>query len=354
MESRLLRQYPSMDLTRFSYIRLRSKGLTREESYKELFKAEKRTCPPYEQQMLDRIAVGDVMAEYHELTEPMAITVTESVAEFLRLHPKMETTMNRVRESILSPENFGGPATFPPWTEYRPPWTVGDVFCYTLEGYFPRIFRMEGKILLLYVAGDRAIRADFPDFTDSGFYEELVYLSICDEDHLPRNMDELNALGFLPGFTVFKEYQYLHALIIRREKELKSLKLRKLGNFPGSPRLFRERPIPARNALHIAPAYAGKNKITLVRAACSSYQHFGTIANAEQAKMAKKDWNYGSQRRLERGEDPGDITMDELTLGQLTIRTFFHHTSRMRYQIPRRDTMILEEEQKAKKAKKQL
>ena len=346
MDSRLLRQYPSMDFTRFSYIRLRSKGMTREESYRELFKAEKRLYPPYEQQMLDRIAIGDVMAEYHELTEPMAITVTESVDEFLRLHPKMETTMNRVRESILSPESFGDPATFPPWTEYRPPWTVGDVFCYTLEGYFPRIFRMEGKILLLYVAGDRAVRSDF---TDSGFYEELVYLSICDEDKLPRNMDELNALGYLPGFTVFKEYQYLHALLIRREKELKSLKLRKLGNFPGSPRLFRERPIPARNALHIAPAYAGKNKTTLVRAACASYQHFGAIATAEQARMAKKDWNYGAQCRMERGEDPGNITMDEIPLGQLTIRTYFHHTGRMSERIPRRDTMILEEGKKAKK-----
>lgn len=335
MESQLLRKYPSMDLMRFSYIRLRSKGMSREDSYKELFEAERRACPPYEQQMLDRIAIGDAMAEYHELTEPMAVTVKDSVFEFLRLHPKMETTMHRVQERILLPENFGDPATFPPWTEYRPPWEVGDVFCYSLQGYLPRLFQLEGKLLLLYVAGDR--------IAASGFYEELIYLSVCDEDKLPQNMDELNALGFLPGFTVFREYQYLHALLIRREKELKSLKLRKLGNFPGSPRLFRERPIPERNALSIAPAYVGRDKITLVRAACASYQHFGAISNSEQAKMAKKDWNYGQQCRIDQGKKPGTITMDKTPIGQLTIRTLFHHTSRIRDQIPRKDTMILED-----------
>lgn len=335
MEPQLLKKYPVLDEARFAYIRLRSKGKSRDDSLQEMFDMQSRICLPYDQQMLERIAIGDAMAEYHELTEPMAITVEDSVHEFLRLHPRMENTLHRARDQILQPENFGSAAVYPAWTEYRPPWESGDVFCYSLRGYFPELFHLEGKTLLIYAAGDR--------ISDSGFYEELVYLSICEDNTLPQNMDELNALGFLPGFTIFKEYQYLHALLIRREKELTALKLQKLGNFSGSPILRRERPDPDRNALPIVPAYAGKNKITLMRAVCASYQHFGLIANAEQAQMAKKEWNYGYESRVKLGEALNSVVMEQIPIGQLTSRTYFYHIGKTRERIPNKNTMILED-----------
>lgn len=335
MEARLLKKYPALDIAKFEYVRLRSKGKKIEEALEELTKAEDRLLPDYEVKLLNRIGISDAMAERRELTDSMAASLRCAVDEFLRLHPRMETTMHRLRDQILQSEHFGPPAVYPPWEEYSPHWEAGDVFACPLSGYFARLFHLEGKLLLLYVYGERRGEAEYN--------EELVYLSLCEENSLPRNIDELNALGYLPAFTVFREYQYLHALRLSREEELTPLKLRKLGNFPGSLRLFRERPDPEWNAQIIVPAYKGKDLIVLERSVCVSYQHFGSISNAEQANLAKKSANYGLECRLERGEAPTSVIVEKTRVEHLSFRTYFSHITKLPTQIPRHDTMLAED-----------
>ena len=332
MEQQLLKKYPALDYARYSYLRLRSMGKNREDSVQELYEADEQLCPKYEDRMLHRIAIGDCMAEHREMTASMEEIVDGAVREFLRLHPRMEKTMFRVRDRILQPENFGPAAVYPAWREYSPGWEAGDVFCCPLRGYFPRLFCLEGKYLLIYMVRERAGAA--------GYNEELVYLSICEENALPENMEQLNALGYLPAFTVYKEYQYLHALRFRQERELTDLKLTKLGTFSGSPRLFRERPDPERNAQIIVPTFVRKDIITLVRAVCASSLHFGPISNAEQANLAKKEWNYGVGYFLAREEAPPSVTMEKTPLGQLGSRTFFRHAVKLPGRVPNKSTMI--------------
>ena len=332
MEEPLLKKYPVLDDIRFTYTRFRSKGMTREQAISEIIKAEDRNPPPYEEILLHRIAIADTMAEHRELTKDAALVAEEAFDEFLRLQPKMTNVTLRCKERILQPEHFGKEASYPPWEEYRPDWKPGDLFIYRLEGYYPKLFHMEGKLLLIYMTGDRPGEEDF--------YEELVYLSLCEPDTIPQSCEELNALGFLPGYTVFREYQYLYALSFKREKELDALRLQKVGNYPGTFNFFRERPAQRKNPLEIYPVYSGKSKITLVRAACAAYQHFGLISNEEQANLAKKQWNYGAECRMAKGESPIEVEMEKMPLPKLLTHTFFHHFSRLSSMIPHKSTMI--------------
>jgi len=335
VESRLLKKDPAMDEMRFLYVRLRSKGKSREDSLRELLQEETRLSLPYEQWLKRIIAIGDAMAKNRELYPAAANLIVSSFSELLLRHPKMEISLKRDMDTILRTENFGTAAQYPHWEEYRPLWQQGDVFAFPLSGYFPRLFSLEGKLALLYSAGERQ--------NEEGYSEELVYLSICEPEHIPQSMEELNSLGFLPAFTVFKEYQYLCALRLRRELEAETLGLRKIGHFPGEPRLFRERPDPTRNALCVFPAYDGRDRITLVRALCASYQHFGMIANREQADEAKREWNYGAECREEKGAAPGSVFMEKMPLEKLCSRTCFRHHSTFRERIPNHNTMQAED-----------
>ena len=332
MEPQLLKKYPTMEEMQFFYVRMRSMGTDREETLKKLLEQEERLSLPYEQWLLRQIAIGDAMAEKKELTDTAAALTENAISEFLGFHPKMEKTMNRVKERILQPENYGPAASYPPWEAYDPGWETGDLYAFPLNGYIPRLFRLEGRSALLFVAGKQ--------LNPEGYTEELVYLTLCETDVFPRSIEELNALGYLPGFTVFREYQYLHALQLRREKELRDLKLQKIGHFTESPFLFRERPCPERNAQNVYPCYCGKEHILLDRSICVSYQHFGNISNAEQAALAKKQWNYGGECREAKGEAPLSVVMEKTPLQNLSLFTFFYHKTRLGDRIPNRSTMI--------------
>ena len=334
MEAKILKKYPTMDEMRFLYVRFRSMGKSREDTLKALSELEEALCLPYEQQMLRQIAIGDAMAEKQELTESAAFLTELAISEFLRFHPRMEKTMTRIGQRILQAENFGPAATYPPWEPFDPQWEMGDLYACPLSGYFPALFLIEGKTALLYVVGKQ--------FNEEGYMEEQVYLSLCDGENYPQSIEELNALGYLPAFTIFREYQYLHALQLRREQEVTDLQLRKVGHFSGSPTLFRDRPDPERNIQYIYPSYSGVDKIVLIRAVCVSYQHFGTIANEEQAFMAKKEWNYGAECRAERGEPMPMVSAEKTPLEKLGTRTLFSHRARLAEEIPHFTTMLCE------------
>ncbi len=335
LESRFLKQFPPIDDMRFSYIRLRSKKLTREDALKELILAEEKLCPPYEERLFRRMGLADAMAERQELTEEVAVLAEEALGEYLRLHPRAGARVQRMRQQLLAPEGFGPAADYPPWVEYSPGWQAGDLFCLPLSGYFPRLFHTEGKYALLYAVGERK--------DAEGYTEELCYLSLCEEETLPGSLEELNTLGFLPAFTLFRDYQYLFALRFRREKEYTALKLKKLGSYPGPLRLYRERPNSDRGAMELVPSYAGSGKIILERAICASYQHFGLIANAGQAAEARLSWNYGGDSRESAGEPPLDISMASSPTQKLGSRIYFSHYYKMRNVIPRRSRMTLED-----------
>ena len=334
MDPQLLKKYPTMDEMHFLYVRLRSLGKSRDDAVKELLGKEAELCLPYEQQLLRRIAIGDAMAEKHELTETAGEMTECAVSEFLGFHPRMEKTMTRLAERILQAENYGPAAAYPAWEPYDPQWESGDLYAFPLSGYFPGLFLIEGKYALLFVVGKR--------LNAEGYTEEQVYLSLCDGEKYPQSMEELDALGYLPAFTIFREYQYLYALQLRRERELTDLHIRKVGHFAGMPAPLRERPDPERNIQYIYPCYSGKDKIVMERAICVSYQHFGTIATAEQAAEAKKEWNYGAECRAERGEAMPSVSAEKTPLEKFATRTLFSHNTHLISEIPQHCTMLSE------------
>lgn len=326
MDAKLKKRFPVLSEMRHRYPRMRANGHGREESLTELFRWAETYSQSYEELILHRISLGEQLAEHRELYKDMAIVTGEAFDELIRLHPGMETALCAERERILREENYGEPAAYPEWEEFSAGWHSGDLFALPLKGRYPELFGLCGKTLLILAREARR--------GEGGYWEELVYLSICDGDALPGSPEELKALGFLPAYTVFREYQYLFALRFRTAEELQALKLIPLGNFTGEYHPLLERGKQGRAATVLVPGRAYRNEMPLVRTACCAWHHFGTIATAEQAKMAKKDWNYGAKCRTEAGEPAPAVKLEASPLGKLGSRTYFTYHSNLAEKIP--------------------
>lgn len=133
-------------------------------------------------------------------------------------------------EGLLEdPSKYGPEAVYLARRVYDPGWRDGDAFAHTITCPTAKALGIEGWSVILYKYGT---------FTDRfRRVKQLMCVSVCPPDQIPRSSQQLNELGFLPMMLHSfgpkgREIQYHVSVSVPNKREEANLALSKIGNFP--------------------------------------------------------------------------------------------------------------------------
>ena len=172
-------------------------------------------------------ARGEMTEELFERAEQAFQQISENWAE-LREDHEYAKIVQHAHDRICDRSKIGEQAKYPKKRIYKPDWEIGDTFICELEDF--ETDELQGKVVL--------VRKIAEDQHPHGDWEQIVYLTICDRDHLPTNSEEMNKLGIIPSKDctrrndITKTYEYKWHLWTSSLRRQKQYKLTKIGCFP--------------------------------------------------------------------------------------------------------------------------
>lgn len=132
-----------------------------------------------------------------------------------------------VEKAITAPEAIGSEVTYPQKKQYDPGWKIGDTFSHRLTTPNSRNLGLSGSLVLLRKIGS---------YQDAeGNLKQIVCLTLCAADCIPKDSEELNALGLLPMMKDNGHYKYWGQLSLTSKRKEKSFAFEQNGNYPSIP-----------------------------------------------------------------------------------------------------------------------
>ena len=172
------------------------------------------------------LATAYAMSTKHELIQNLQKQAMDAAAQLrsVRSEGSIASFALAVQTMISRPESIGSEAHYPQKRQYDPGWKIGDVFSHRLSTPNARRLSIDGSIVLLRKIGS---------YQDAeGNLKQIVNISLCAADRIPRDSEELNTLGLLPMMEGNGGYQYWGQLNLSSKRKEKAFDLRKIGNFP--------------------------------------------------------------------------------------------------------------------------
>ena len=239
----------------------RRRGMSREEACQYVIKENEKELQDADDGPQVWIGLAKITGSKNELTEELLARAETSFDALEKAFPDIKNELLKARMKICDISLIGNESPYPKKKYFRPDWQVGDTFIVQLESKEPPL---ENKVILL-----RKIEEQL-DCNDN--YEQIFYLTICDQDHLPTNDHELNALSYIPGHYQDKQYGFRLSITVGSRKGLDAFQLTKLGNFPDIhyPMMENKDDIP-----YPIIAYRGRNTGFLDHYVYWNYRRFG-------------------------------------------------------------------------------
>ena len=190
MNRKLPDLYPQIEDVSSEYKDSRRKGLSRDEAIAKALSDFNEQCVDHDDQAQIWIGLAKAAAEKKELTEDLLEKAIQSYDDLVRFFPESAADINKEKERICNPSSLGAEKQYPKKSIYKPDWKTGDTFIMPMDTEYSRNLGMKDWFAII-----RKIN-EFQNHRDQ--WVEMVYCTICEPGKLPRNVDELNALGFIP------------------------------------------------------------------------------------------------------------------------------------------------------------
>ena len=239
-----------------------------------------------------RLAIALALGRRGELTPSVAEPAEEAIRALRSARPELKPELEKAARVLRAPKSFGEEKPFKGKTLFYPDWNVGDTFIRKLRGPSAEESGLAGWYAVI-----RKIGA-YEDISDK--LVQLVVVSVCPPDAIPRNEEELRKLGNLKmKEKASGKADYYAKMRIGSSRAEKAFALEKIGCFPGVP-------LPedqARNAdlLAAVTLSAGKDRSgndLFDRTIAAKYRWAESLSN--QTGMGKKqrkkyvpDWKIG-------------------------------------------------------------
>lgn len=172
------------------------------------------------------LALAYALSTKHELLQELQEQALEAAAKLLEIcaEDPMSALALAVQKTISDPKAIGSEVQYPQKRQYDPGWKIGDVFSHRLTTPNARKLGIAGSVILLRKIGS------YQD--EEGNLKQIVNISLCAANHIPRDSEELNALGLLPMTESNGGYQYWGQLNLSSKQKEKAFGLEKIGNYP--------------------------------------------------------------------------------------------------------------------------
>ena len=108
---------------------------------------------------------------------------------------------------------------------YIPDWEIGDTFLYPIQSEYSKRFGLFGWNAII-----RKIDSVMDPYDN---LDQIVYLTLCRNDHIPDSSEQLERLGYLPFQAETGGYTYRASLRISSLRREKQYDLVKIGRFLG-------------------------------------------------------------------------------------------------------------------------
>ena len=220
------------------YKAYRLKGENRDEACKHVIQNYEKELSDLDDAPQIWIGLAKVTGDRHELTSELYTKAEMSFNALAIAYPEMNKFILESKLMICALERIGNEAVYKPRKIFKPGWEVGDTFVYQMPGIQERLERVEpsykgcnwslnNKVVL--------VRKVQEILSKKNIWEQIVYLSVCDQDHIPKNSQELNELGYIPGMMVHSQknkYEFKFSIAATSKRYLEAFHLTKIGCFP--------------------------------------------------------------------------------------------------------------------------
>ena len=255
---------------RDEYVWYRRKGMSRTEAIQEVKEYYAGELEDEETAVFIHIGIAFALCKKKELTREAltdAIAAMDTLGEMCN---NRSANLKKLRQQICDEQMLGDEARYPKKRKpYIPDWKIGDVFAHEITIPTAEKLGILGWYVLIWKVGEF-----------EGYREErmqLVYMTVCPPDKLPKNADELFSLGFLrmiPGHGI----DFRAHIQVKNKKDEEAFDLTKIGNFPS----IKEPPAQPEltNLNYTTPLFNFKTKFDYGRpeyeaTACMQYRQYG-------------------------------------------------------------------------------
>lgn len=166
-----------------------------------------------------------------ELTPDTAGPAKKAVEALRRIRPEKSAQLKRIEKTLNAPESSAGEKPEKKLKRYDPHWNVGDTFIHKMESHIAEKVGLAGWYVVVRKVGE------FMDHLDKPV--QLVFLSVCPPNAIPRTEDDVKKLGLLKLTDVWtqegKKPSYYAHIKIGSARTEKSFALKKIGCYPDIP-----------------------------------------------------------------------------------------------------------------------
>ncbi|MBQ3482258.1 MAG: hypothetical protein IJH48_08090 [Oscillospiraceae bacterium] len=126
----------------------------------------------------------------------------------------------------FSEKSIGAEAIYRMRKTYDPGWNIGDTFIHPFSQLAVEKTGLPGWYIVIRKVGEYV--------NTESRHKQLVYITICPPDKIPKNDEELRALGFLRMMDHTYAWDYLGQLDFKNKKDEERWELQKIGCFPNA------------------------------------------------------------------------------------------------------------------------
>ena len=124
----------------------------------------------------------------------------------------------------ISPEKLGAETHYPIRRIYKPDWVIGDTFIHRLTHPSAEEAHIQGWYVVFRKVGE---------YRDNKMNDiQIVYVTVCPPDKIPKTAKELNQLGVLRMMHHDAGWDYYGHIGFSSRKNEESWALTRIGNFP--------------------------------------------------------------------------------------------------------------------------
>ena len=207
------------------YQSFRRNGQSREEAVNSTLKAFDIEQLDRDDEALIYIGLAKCTGTKKELTEAILNKSIQAFESLKNEYPSLYKELDSAEERINNKQLIGPEAHYKQKKRFVLHWEIGDTFICRLTGDYPKQYAMEDWYAIIRKA-DAFIDND-------GNCVELVYLSVCEPWNIPRTVDDINNLGYIPVSLAQSNdlFEFKGGILVHNQKELERYQLEYIGNF---------------------------------------------------------------------------------------------------------------------------
>lgn len=276
MKKKLTVLFPLIEEVYSEYKDLRWRGLGRNETIAKVMSEYHEQCLDHDDQAQIWIGLAEAVAEKKELTEDLLEKAIQSYDDLACYFPESADHINKEKGKICNLGSLGAEKKYPKKRIYKPDWKIGDTFIMPMDTEYSRSRRMEDWFAVI-----RKIN-EFQNHR--GQWVEMVYCTICEPGKLPRNVDELNELGFIPIRYISSQnsFEFQAGIWINSRNAINKFDFTYIGNYvdaispsndilPSKYTYFQL--LPKKEATEKLPEHPG----TIIMTLCDNYLKYGRL-----------------------------------------------------------------------------